>query len=252
MEMLAARLAEQDAAFSVLFSDIGKAFYGRLGWTPYESTHLAFPVPAAAASPSPAARPILDADVEALARRDEELLRTRLCAPAHDPAKTRVAVVPDLDTLQWHFAREALMSTHLFSETPTVRGAVYTPADAPRGARVWAYWVRNQAGGTHDTSKNVVEFLRLVVEDEAVSDAVLGDAIAAIASLAQAEARQWRCTTMKLWNPGERVERLVASMSHLNAQLVVRESDSITSLRWLGSEHVAGIDWVANEKFEWC
>jgi len=41
-------------------------------------------------------------------------------------------------------------------------------------------------------------------------------------------------------------------MEDLKAQYVVREEDSITSLRWFGDGSVQDVEWVANERYEWC
>lgn len=258
LALLAERLAAQeavapgDAAFSVLFSDIGSEFYARLGWLPYQSTHLSLPVGPASPSPSPpASTPILDAALAALAEADERILRGQISRPPSDPAKTRVAVLPDLDTLRWHFAREAFMSSHLFDASPTVHGAIYTLPGAP-DSRVWGLWMRNQSGGKDHVDKNTLDFLRFVVEDDAMADEELSKAIRAIVGHARHEARKWLCTSMILWNPHERVKGLVDAMADLEARFVVRDNDSIASLLWLGPNAAAGVDWVANEKFEWC
>ncbi|KND92968.1 Lysine acetyltransferase [Tolypocladium ophioglossoides CBS 100239] len=254
-ERLARQEAEKagEAAFSVLFSDIGKKYYAALGWMPYESAHLSFPVKptTAAAEPSNAVKPILDADLPAIAQLDEELLRKKLSGAPADPAKTRVAIIPDLDTLQWHLARQAFMSNHLFSKAPTVHGASYTPPGAS-GSRVWGYWARIQHGGKGRPEINVLNFLRFVVEDDGASDGELSKAIRAIVGVAQHEAKEWLCTKINMWNPNERTKKLIADMKDLEAQYVVRESDSIPSLRWFGDGSVADVEWVANEKYEWC
>ncbi|PHH87618.1 hypothetical protein CDD83_8615 [Cordyceps sp. RAO-2017] len=109
-----------------------------------------------------------------------------------------------------------------------------------------------QAGGRERPERNALEILRFVVEDEAISDADLSGALAAIVAEACAEAGRWLCTSVKMWNPDERVRSLVAAMADLRADFVVRESDSIASLLWLGDDSVSTVEWVANEKFEWC
>ena len=98
----------------------------------------------------------------------------------------------------------------------------------------------------------MLSFLRFVVEDDRISDDELSKAIRAIVRVAQTEAEEWLCTKITMWNPDERTEKLVANMKDLEAQYVVRESDSIPSLRWLGDGGVADVEWVANEKYEWC
>ncbi|POR30961.1 Lysine acetyltransferase, partial [Tolypocladium paradoxum] len=253
------RLAKQEAdktgeaAFSVLFSDIGKTFYAELGWMPYESAHLSFPVKpsTAGADESVAVEPILDADLPSITRRDEELLRSKLSSAPADPAKTRVAIIPDLDTLQWHLARQTFMSNHLFSRAPTVHGAIYT-APGALSSRVWGYWARTQHGGKERPEINVLNFLRFVVEDDGISDVELSKAIRAIVGVAQTEAREWLCTKIDMWNPDERTKKLVADMKDLEAKYVVREGDNIPSLRWFGDGSVADVEWVANEKYAWC
>lgn len=258
LELFGERLAQQEAdragsaAFSVLFSDIGKKYYAALGWMPYESAHLSFPVKPTTtpAEQSGVVTLIRDADLPSITRVDEQLLRSKLSSAPADPAKTRVAIVPDLDTLQWHLARQTFMSNHLFSKAPTVHGAIYKSPGAP-SSRVWGYWARTQSGGKESPEKNVLSFLRFVVEDDRISDDELSKAIRAIVRVAQTEAEEWLCTKITMWNPDERTKKLVANMKDLEAQYVVRESDSIPSLRWLG-DGVADVEWVANEKYEWC
>ena len=254
-DMLAKEEADTtgEATFSVLFSDIGKTYYAALGWMPYESSHLFFPVKptTAPAEPSGPVKPIFDADLPSITQHDEHLLRKKLSSAPADPAKTRVAIIPDLDTLQWHLARQTFMSNHLFGKAPTVHGAIYTPPADPN-ARVWGYWACDQSGGKEHPEKNTLNFLRFVVEDDSISDEELSRAIRSIVGVAQTEAKEWLCSNITMWNPDERTKKLVVDMMDFEAQYVVRESDSIPSLRWLGDDDVANVEWVANEKYEWC
>ena len=60
------------------------------------------------------------------------------------------------------------------------------------------------------------------------------------------------CSRVDMWNPDERTKRLIVQMEDLKAQYVVREEDSITGLRWFGDGSVQDVEWVANERYEWC
>ncbi|KAF7555432.1 hypothetical protein G7046_g6558 [Stylonectria norvegica] len=239
-----------DAVCSVLYSDIGKKFYHTLGWKPFESAHLVFPVASQESPNEESLKPITYDDLPALATRDEQLIRQKLSLPSAS-SSTRVALLPDLETLHWHLYREDFMCRHIFSRTPDTRGAVYTPKDTPN-SRVWAIWSRGFYGGTISPEKNTLHFLRFVVEDESISDEELAKAIKAIVGLAQSEARAWLCHKVELWNPDERVRKLVVGSEELEAEYVVRESDSIASLQWFGDGSVEDVEWIANEKYGWC
>ncbi|KAJ6447161.1 Acyl-CoA N-acyltransferase [Purpureocillium lavendulum] len=275
LDLLGRRLAADearepgDAAFSVLFSDIGKTFYAALGWKPFESSHLSFPVDLSAAAAAPERRddgavttttPITDENLPALVALDEKLLRARMAADddtgsgsGSGSTKTRVAILPDMEHMQWHFAREAFMSTHHLGRAPAVHGAVcVADPSSSSSSRVWAVWVRVHSGGTADPAKNVVYIQRLVVEDPAVADADLSRALRAVLDAARSEAREWMCSRVDMWNPDKRTRRLIDGMEGLEAKYVVREEDSITSLRWFGPGSADDVEWVANERYEWC
>lgn len=238
---------EGAAVFSVLYSDIGKKFYNAVGWKPFESNHLEFSVSSADESTNPQVKPILDSDLPALASIDSALLHKKLSSPPS--TKTRIAILPNLESLRWHLLREEFMCAHLFSTEPQVRGAIYTPPNAPN-SRIWGVWTRNFYGGVDKPEKNVFNFLRFVVEDESVSDEVLAEAVEAIIGLARREAKEWKCWKIELWNPDERVKRAGELID--GVKYVEREADSITSLQWFGEGSVDAIEWRANEKYGWC
>ena len=256
MELLGKELSRQgdkqrdQAVFSVLYSDIGKKFYNNVGWKPFESNHLQFPVPSSEVAINEHAKPLAFDDLPALAALDEQLLRKKLTSSSTtSSSKTRVAIIPNLDALHWHLLREDFMCNHIFSRTPSVRGAIYTPPNQPN-SRIWGVWTRNFYGGVAKPEKNVMNILRFVIEDESVSDKVLEEGIKAIVGLAQKEAKEYLCARIELWNPDERVRRLGESIE--GAEYVVRESDSITSLQWFGDGSVDDVEWVENEKYGWC
>lgn len=236
---------ETEVACSVLFSDIGKTFYAKNGWPPYESCHLSF-APEAGGAARAAARPVGYHELAELCSLDEKLLKARLSRP--DPAnpKTRVALVPDLDAILWHLMREDYMTTHIFGRTPTVRGGIFGDV----GRRVWAVWTRGYYGGLKRPDEgNTLHVLRLAFEDEeACDEAYLTEAVGALLALARHEAAEWKVNHVEMWNPSDKVRRLVDGTG-VPHEFVDREKDSIASLMWYGDGEV---EWVANEKFGWC
>jgi len=251
------------ALFSVLYSDIGKAFYAKVGWPPFESTHLTFPVPAAAPpaaldpppaaadGPEPGVSPITTADLPALCAADEARVRARVRDRARSTGKTCAALLPDAAALGWHLLREDFMTRRLFGRTPAVRGAVY--GGAP-GRRVWAVWARAYYGGAGTSEGNTLHILRFVLEDEEACGAEEGYVAAAfrgVVGAAMAEARAWCAADVQVWNPGP-VLRRAAEASGLGFGVVQREMESIASLMWYGEGDVSDVEWVANEKFGWC
>ncbi|KAL0930514.1 lysine acetyltransferase [Colletotrichum truncatum] len=238
-------IKDGEVACSILFSDIGKKFYAKHGWHPYESTHLSFPPQAAdeGQKKNGKAKPVGYHELAELSAVDEKLLRERL-SRASKGNKARVALLPDIDVILWHLMREDFMTKHIFGKTPTVRGAVV----GEPGQRVWAVWTRGYYGGLKKPEGNTMHILRLVVEDENSSDDYVQEAIEELLTLARAEAAEWKSNNIEMWNPEARVRRLVekAGIPH---EFVERENDSIPSLMWYGDGEV---EWVLNEKFGWC
>ncbi|KAF7546813.1 hypothetical protein G7Z17_g8150 [Cylindrodendrum hubeiense] len=237
-----------DAGLSVLWSDIGKDFYNSLGWKPFQSTYLEFPTIKSSLVPDGNLKLISFEDLPSLAAQDEKLLRNTISKPA---SKARAVILPDLDTLQWHLIREDYMCKYIFSRTPAIRGAIYTPPDAPN-SRVWAIWSRAFYGGLAKPEKNTLYFLRLVIENEDISDEELAKGIQAIVSVAQQEAPEWKCTKAEIWNPTERVKKVAEGIEELGAKFKVREKDNLASLQWFGDGSVDEVEWVACEKYAWC
>lgn len=239
---------EGDAALSVLWSDIGKDFYGSIGWKPFQSTYLEFPITKTSIVSDGNLKLINFEDLPSLAAKDEQLLRNKISKPS---SKTRAVILPDLDTLQWHLIREDYMCKYIFSRTPSIRGAIYTPANTPN-SRVWAIWSRAFYGGLAKPEKNTLYFLRFVIENEDISDEELAKGIQAIVSVAQKEAPEWKCAKAEIWNPGERVKRVAEGIEELGAKFKVRDYDNLPSLQWFGNGSVDDVEWVASEKYAWC
>lgn len=241
----------EEPLFSVLYSDVGKVFYAKQGWVPFESAHLEFPASSTAASASSDTllKVIRPEDIPALAAADEALVRAAVANAPPSP-KSVVAILPDTDQIRWHAAREALQCERLLSRVPTTHGVLYT---APSSSRVWAIWKRNHSAPATEPDKNTLFILRFVVEDEkSISDEDLSKAIDAIISAARREASEWACGKVEMWNPSARLRRLAEGNSNLEAEYVIREDDSITSLRWFGQGTTDDVEWIFNEKYAWC
>ncbi|KAK0671620.1 hypothetical protein QBC41DRAFT_371612 [Cercophora samala] len=242
---------DKPVVFSVLYSDIGKGFYARHGWAPFESSHISW-APAAGSSPSrgKGVKTIGYHELAELCAVDERLLKERLAgmAKADGGKKRHVALAPELDQLLWHLMREDFMTKHIFGKTPEVRGAVA----GPKGKRVWAVWTRGYYGGLEKTEGNTLHVLRVVVEDEEnTSEEELVDGFKAIVGIARAEAKEWRSHDVQMWNPTGLVRGLVDKIG-VEYEFVERDKDSIASLMWYGEEEGEEVDWVANEKYAWC
>ncbi|KAH0526633.1 hypothetical protein TsFJ059_009934 [Trichoderma semiorbis] len=257
IELLRGYMAAQqreigEPAFSVLFSDIGRVFYAKHGWLPLENTQIEFRVRQTAAELDTSSVTLIHEEhLAELAERDEVLIRKEIAKPnAVDASKFRVAVIPDIDALQWHFYREAFICSAAFGRKPTVHGALYTSPST--GSRVWGLFERNHYGGPDHPEKNLLSFLRFVIEDESISDEELSTAVVGIFRAAEREAKDWACSKVEIWNPLERVRKAAEAATEFQTTFVIRQDKNLASLNWFGEGATEDIDWVVNERFEWC
>ncbi|KAL2141424.1 hypothetical protein VTI28DRAFT_2424 [Corynascus sepedonium] len=246
------RAWQGQSLFSVLYSDIGKSFYARHGWPAYESLHVSFkPAVVESAGDNERTKQVARAigyhELAELCAVDEKLLRADLARRCRGDSKTHVAILPELDAMLWHLMREDYMTKSIFGKTPTVRGAVV----GEPGKRVWAVWTRGYYGGLKKPEGNVLHVLRVVVEDPEQPDEELVEGFRSIVQMAQHEAAEWKTQDVQVWNPPSKLKSLVQKCG-IKSEFVVREKDSIASLRWYGNEPAAEVDWVANEKYAWC
>ncbi|KAG5979557.1 hypothetical protein E4U55_005019 [Claviceps digitariae] len=243
------------AEFSILFSDIGKTFYAQQQWTPFPSTHLSFSVNPSTTTTTTTQDDCLtlitDDNLPTIAQLDEQTLRTKLAHPPLPPHTLRAAILPDLATYEWHFARAAILTSRLLGRAPTVHGAIYTPPGRPH-SRVWILWSASVPGASHSPDQNVLNMLHVALEDPAIPEEDLSRALHSIMRVAQTEAQQWHCPKIHMWNPEDRIHALMKRSVSLPTELVVRETSSIASLRWFGEGPVSEVEWVDNQKFEWC
>lgn len=242
---------ERKCIASVLYSDIGGDFYARLGWHPVLSHHIAFD--STTTRPCDAATPLFAGDLEAVCDMDERLVRESLARPSHS-SKMRFAILPDVDHMRWHHAKEEFACPRLFGRAPEVKGAM---AGQP-GKRVWAIWTHRFYEFPGTSGRNVLYILRLVLEAR-LPDAARQDADVEIQNLklvleaARAEAAEWDIPQVQLWDPSPVVAGWVEKTG-ITHRAVNRTGDSLACLRWYGggSEKGDAVEWVYNEKYAWC
>ncbi|KAF2735467.1 hypothetical protein EJ04DRAFT_194916 [Polyplosphaeria fusca] len=262
---------QKECLFSVLFSDIGKKFYADLGWEPFYSTHISVPGKTTKAvevnvDALPAAQPLYENDLEDLCSIDEDLVRKSF-AKRPKGSNTAVALIPDIETIRWHHAREEMVGAEVHGKIPKVKGAI---VGSEKGKRIWCYWTRMWYNSNPTESKdNTLHILRLVIEGEGHSswegsgtshakgssaDQEHAAAIAALLLMAQREAEEWRMEVVEAWNPASATVA-AAQMLDANAKVVFRDKESIASLKWYpphDGDVAESIDWIGNEKYGWC
>jgi hypothetical protein len=220
--------------------------------------------------------------LEELCAIDEQLLKSKL---ARSDSKVAVAIIPTATTIKWHHVRECFLAKELFNRDVEVMGAM---VGSEPGKRAWCIWQRTyyrKGPGKSDStvSENTLHILRLVLEDgldnepagldssstqvnETNSNQV--DVIAALLLAAQLEAAKWEQDSVELWNATPAsvlaANRALQAASHSNEMSIVepvhRETESICSLSWIGSDTEAAfkntswqdVEWIGNEKYSWC
>ncbi|KAI1110701.1 hypothetical protein F5Y14DRAFT_443834 [Nemania sp. NC0429] len=268
---------------SVLYSDVGKEYYARVGWLPTSRNgHFVFPCVRVGMEKPALARLVSESELGILCSRDEAIVRSAMATPG--TVRKRVVILPDLDHMLWHIRKEDFAVDYIFGgKKAEAKGAI---AGSP-GKQVWAVWVRRyyghpdrsdeegeEEGGNGNGNGNVLYILRLVVEGDdtanrphesrqlppAATDAYVDQAAAlkAVIQAAQAEAAKWRLGQVKLWEPSPLVQSLL-EQSDLGATRVERQESSIASVLWFREDGVGDDEdedeapvWVNNEYYAWC
>ena len=201
-------------------------------------------------------------DLEVLCNMDEQSLRAGMVKNL--PGKqTRVALIPDLKTMQWHHAREEFAGREMLGREPDIKGAHANCGDS---SQVWCIWTRT-FGSTE--AGNTLNILRFFIEDEgyavrneseaanvledlkSTGQAKLNGAVAVLQT-AQIEAGRWGMKDVQIWNPSPLIV-LAARQIESSTKLIHRDEESIASLRWHGDrEDQTKVEWVGNEKYGWC
>jgi hypothetical protein len=240
-----------------------QTFYARHGWKPHPAAHITIPADFRPPPGSlPRARALLAADLPALCLADEAQLRMSLERAASSLPRSAFALIPDIQTMRWHHAREEFVGRELLGRVPQIKGAiVYGDGDGGTGlGRVWCYWTRmwyNEDARRREG--NTLHVLRLVERRRGGDWELdpLGDdersrvapRIAALLAVARREAGEWNLEGVEVWNPNAATVE-AARMLHEPAEVCHRDEESIPSLRWKASAD--DVLWLGNEKFGWC
>jgi hypothetical protein len=194
-------------------------------------------------------------DLPGLCKLDEELIRRGLESRTAG-SRTAVALIPDLETMQWQHAREEFVGQEVHGKVPKIKGAI---VGGEVGRRVWCYWTRVWYNEDASVVKgNTMHILRLVVEDDVLGssqdDQSYSAAIAALLAFAQREAEEWKTEHVELWSPSPSA---IAGAQTLdaNAKVIDRDAESIASLLWYPDHEGSAADhveWISNERYAWC
>ena len=145
---------------SILYSDIGKEYYPKVGWQTWpENSHMESQL-LHKARISPEAHRVSIDDLAGLCYSDEAMMKKSISKTPSD--KLRMAVVPDLDHMLWHMSKEHLACGTLFGVIPQAKGAIA----GDRGNRVWCLWAHRYYGHPRQAPDDkTLYILRLVVEN---------------------------------------------------------------------------------------
>jgi hypothetical protein len=179
-------------------------------------------------------------------------------------SKVAVALLPNIETIRWHHAREDFVGTELHGKTPKVKGAI---VGSEKGKRIYCFWTRMWYNNNPAEAKgNTLHILRLVREDGSwvdtaasrkdggSSDPSYEASIAALMAAAQREAEEWKMEHVEIWNPSSHTVK-AAQRLQPSAKVVDRDEESIASLQWFPQHDgpvAEKIDWISNEKYAWC
>lgn len=212
--------------FSVLYSDIGRQFYARMGWKPDLSTHITL-------SPSTTAyknvRYCPREEIARLCEKDVEFVRQRIASKS---SSTRVAVLPDYEVIEWSQTRSLYLMSNSTDITVGKFGAVYSSAAGKEGWVVYGF----------TPSKGQLTILRCVPQQ--------GEELESVVELLKASqnlALEYKLTEVYIWNPSDVV--LQAARKLQEVQVVTRETDTITSIAYYGE---GDAEWLENDPFAWC
>lgn len=233
--------------FSVLFSDIGPTYYTRFGWKVYPSDHVYLsPLDQdsykAAKVNLPTVRDLTTMDlagIPAIGHLQDEL-RSKSTA---DPGTTYCAILPSVEHLAWHHAREEFVCQSLVKQVPKVKGAIH------ESTGLALIWSRVFAETPADWQLHI---LHTVIPHEIQDHGEAERAMSALLLRAQFEAYSWGMLGgVEIWDPPSLV---VSSATHLGqgrCDVVERHMESLCSLRWAGNCQDQPV-WISKQKYTWC
>jgi hypothetical protein len=231
---------EEDCVGSILYSDIGPDYYAKLDWIP-ATRNTQFEIPAKDNVEPVEGELVTSERLKRLCTIDEKVIRAEL---ANDEASgKKMAVIPDLQHMQWHHAKEEFVCQTLFGKVPHAKGAITgTP-----GERIWVIWMHRYYSDPGTVpNDNRLYVLRLVIEDlQAEGNRTH---LENVLKMAQREASDWSLGKVVVWDPQPVVVSWLRDSS-VEYRFVERKEDAIASLNWTGEGEV---EWVRNEMYAWC
>lgn len=234
---------------SILYSDIGPAYYAELGWLGSPANSQVEFEPRKDKTTSSASH-LTAEHLSKLCQEDEA--RARQAMTQLPLGRSYLMIVPSVDHMLWHMGKEEFSCMKLFGKNPQAKGAI---AGKP-GNRVWIIWAhRYYSHPDVSPEDNVLYLLRCVLENERPNEKELelqAESMKAVLESAQKEAFDWELHHVKLWNPIPAIQTLLERCS-IPFQTVERTKDSIACLAWFepGVPHT-DVEWIANEKYAWC
>ena len=237
---------------SILYSDIGKTYYAKLGWHPFPlNNHIELDPVHIAELPQTGVKAVIREDLDQLCKDDEAMIRTAMNGSSSK--KTRMMVVPDLDHMLWHHSKEDFACEKLFGKHPRMKGAIIGELND----RMWVIWTHRYYGDPYSaSSNNTLYILRIVIERRDTGPDQREHQIGQMRALlwaAQNEAAEWSLSCVKLWDPAYLVQDMV-ERTGIQHRKVEREEESLASLLWFGggSGREDMVEWLGNEKYGWC
>ena len=234
---------------SVLYSDIGKTYYARLGWHPFPiNSHMELD-PSLGTWPSQV-RKLQTKDLGRLCEDDGAKVRNEMIRTSS--RKIRMMIVPDLDHMLWHISKEEFACDKLFRKVPETKGAMV----GEPGSRIWAVWTHRYYGAPDGSSSdNTLYILRFVVENPVMGadrQDIQTQNVLAILHAARIQAAEWGLDSVKFWDAPYVVQRAV-EQADVQHRKVNREEDGIASLLWFGegSGKEDSLEWLSGQKFAW-
>ena len=236
-----------DAECSALYSDIGRDYYGRLGWPSFcswQGTLVAQSIDAVKGmkvSYPGRTRYLATDEISVLCDQDVALLEQKFKAGFGDD-KTHVAFAPTWAQVAWHFARCQFMAGEMFGREIERRGVITT------SGKSWAYF-------DHDFRENKIKILRIVsLHDETSPER--DEEIAALLEAAMVEAAEWNLPKVLVWDPDRVYEKAMKMVTDKHKEIDVvfdsREDGSIPSFRWRGGADCGNTVWEENHYYCWC
>ncbi|KAL8668713.1 MAG: hypothetical protein Q9168_006671 [Polycauliona sp. 1 TL-2023] len=233
---------------SVLFSDIGTAFYAKRGWHPFPLNHHIELDPMHVPNLSQlGVRFIVEEDLDQFCKDDKAMIRGVMTRSSS--TKTRLMIVPDLDHMLWHLRKEEFACDRIFGKQPKSKGAITgEPND-----RIWVLWTHRYYGHPDiNPVDNTLYILRVVIENQKVDlrhREHQVEQLRAVLWAAQSEAAEWDLRTVKLWDPGHLLQDIV-ERTGAQHRTVERGDEGIASLMWFGEGDGKEdmVEWLGNEK----